>query len=157
MPMGPIPVGKAPHRGALAREARATGTSGRPVSGRGKMTPHGYEPENVGALDLLTEVVDGRRVGRDPMGLPVEVLTAAGHPNRGTRRVVGAMGDVPLVDGLARHKDLRRQCLACAETVAEVRRCAIIDCPIWAYRMGRNPHNPRRGVNPFARSEAAHG
>ena len=22
--------------------------------------------------------------------------------------------------------------------------------PLWAYRMGRNPHNPQRGRNPFA-------
>ena len=31
---------------------------------------------------------------------------------------------------------------------AEVRRCATVDCPFWPYRMGRNPHNPRRGERP---------
>lgn len=117
------------------------------------MTPHGYAPENVGHLDHLTEIADGRRVGRDPMALPVDVLTAAGHGPRRTTRIVSALGDVPLVDGLRRYKDLRRQCLACAENAAEVRRCAIIDCPVWPYRMGRNPHNPSRGVNPFAATD----
>jgi hypothetical protein len=32
--------------------------------------------------------------------------------------------------------------LSRAENAAEVRRCAIIDCPLWPYRMGKNPHNP---------------
>jgi len=26
----------------------------------------------------------------------------------------------------------------------QIRRCAIINCPIWPYRMGKNPHNPRK-------------
>ena len=79
----------------------------------------------------------------------VEVLTAAGHGPRRTSSVVSALGDVPLVDGLKRCKDLRRQCLACAENAPEVRLGASIDCPVWPYRMGKNPHNPRRGINPF--------
>ncbi len=49
------------------------------------------------------------------------------------------------------YKELRRVvCAGCAENMAEVRRCAVTNCPIWPYRMGRNPHNPRRGKNPFA-------
>ncbi len=121
------------------------------VSGKGRMCPdRGYLSENSRWLEALTEIVDGRRVGRHPMALSVETLTASGHGPRKTSRVVGAIGDVPLVDGLRRYKDLRRQCLACAENSAEVRRCALIDCPIWPYRMGKNPHNPRRGRNPFA-------
>jgi hypothetical protein len=39
--------------------------------------------------------------------------------------------------------------LSCAENAAEVRRCAIINCPLWPYRMGRNPHNPKRGKLPI--------
>lgn len=120
------------------------------VSMKGRMTPRGYEPENAEYLDALTEAVNGRRIGRDPMELPTDLLTAAGHGNRRTSSVVVAMGDVPLAAGLVRHKHLRRHCLGCAENSAEVRRCAIIDCPMWPYRMGRNPHDPRRGRNPFA-------
>jgi hypothetical protein len=95
-----------------------------------------------------------KRIGRDPMSLPTELLNAAGHGPRQTRAIVSAMGDVALVDGLKSYKDLRRQCLACAESAAEVRRCICIDCPIWPYRMGRNPHNPKRGRNPFQREAA---
>jgi hypothetical protein len=120
------------------------------VSGAGTMTPHGYAPENIDHFDRLTEIVNGRRIGRDPMALPVAILTAAGHGPRRTSSIVSALGEVPRVDGLKRCKHLRRQCLACAENSAEVRRCAIIDCPVWPYRMGKNPHDPRRGVNPFA-------
>ena len=40
-------------------------------------------------------------------------------------------------------------CAPCSDdNLAEVRRCATYDCPAWAFRMGRNPHNPRRGVKP---------
>ena len=89
------------------------------------------------------------------MSIPVGVLTASGHPPRDTRRLVGAFangadGDVLGLEGIRRHKDIRRHCLRCAENEAEVRRCTTINCPFWPYRMGRNPHNPRRGRNPFA-------
>jgi hypothetical protein len=36
------------------------------------------------------------------------------------------------------------------QNAAETRRCTTIHCPFWPYRMGTNPHNPRRGVNPFS-------
>ena len=40
-------------------------------------------------------------------------------------------------------------CVPCSGgNLAEVRRCAIYDCPAWAFRVGHNPHNPRRGVKP---------
>lgn len=120
------------------------------VSGRGAMKPTGYRPENADHMSVLTKVVEGCRIGRDPMTIPTETLTAAGHGRRSTASIVSAMGEVDLVDGLKRYKDLRRHCLSCAENSAEVRRCAIIDCPIWPYRAGRNPHNPARGRNPFA-------
>ena len=138
----------------------------RGVAFRGRMTVDGYQPENHEWLDHLT--VPGERVGsdgqprpagRDPMVIPVEVLTAAGHPPRSTKVLINAIkslrggrsedGDV--VDpGIRRHKHIRSHCLECAADKTEVRYCAVIDCPFWPYRMGRNPHNPRRGINPFA-------
>ena len=60
------------------------------------------------------------------------------------------MGEVELVDGLKRCKDLKRQCDSCVELRKERFECSVIDCPIWPYRMGKNPHDPRRGKNPFA-------
>ena len=135
-----------------------------PVALRGKMDPGGggYVPENDPWWDLLTEPGSGprtdekgrsRRVGRDPMTIPPDVLTAAGHPPRRTSSVVAALRtalDLDLSE-YREYRDLRRYCLTCAENAAEVRRCAVIDCSFWPFRMGRNPHNPKRGVNPFDR------
>ena len=93
--------------------------------------------------------MDGKTVGRNPLGVPVAMLTAAGHGPRKTAAVVAAMGDVEIVEGLRSYKDLKRQCDACVEFRMERLGCVVIDCPIWPYRMGKNPHNPKRGVNPF--------
>jgi hypothetical protein len=120
-----------------------------PVSLRGKMTTEGYQPENHEWLDVLAPCQGQNRVGRDPLGIETATLTNAGHPAHRTRDILARMGDVPLLAGMTRHKHLRNHCLEmCAENSAAVRRCAIINCPLWAYRMGRNPHNPRRGINP---------
>jgi hypothetical protein len=124
----------------------------RPVSLKGRMTPTGYEPENCDWLDVLTHVVDGHRVGRDPLTIQPDVLTAAGHGPRRTRSIIAALGDEPIEHSIVRHKDLRKHCLDCsAGSKAEVRRCAIINCPLWSYRLGGNPHSPKRGRNPFAK------
>ena len=129
------------------------------------MTLEGYQPENHEWLDVLT--VPGERVGsdglprpvgRNPMVIPVDVLTAAGHPPRSTELLINAItslrggrnDDGDVVDpAIRRHKHIRSHCLECAGGNTEVRLCAVIDCPFWPYRMGRNPHNPRRGINPF--------
>ena len=88
------------------------------------------------------------------MTIPVKVLTASGHPPRRTAQLVsafakGAGGEVLGLENIRRHKDIRHHCLRCVENSLEVRRCSTIACPFWPYRMGRNPHNPRRGSNPF--------
>lgn len=121
---------------------------GKMVRGNGKMAGGVYQPENHEWFGRLCEIKDGEWVGKNPMNIPTQTLTAAGHGPRRTKSVVTAY-DSPTTTDIVRHKDLRRQCLSCAETVSEVKRCVIIDCPLWAYRMGKNPHNPRRGVNPF--------
>jgi hypothetical protein len=91
------------------------------------------------------------------MTIPVEVLTASGHPPRRTRELVSAFakadgGDLPWLPDVHEIKDIRRHvCLPCTDhNDAEVRRCTTINCPFWPYRMGKNPHNPQRGHNPFA-------
>lgn len=135
-----------------------------PVTLAGKMDPNGsgYIPENDAWWDVLTEPGTGRTdskgrsraVGRDPMTIPPDVLTAAGHPPRRTRSIVSALSvaldlDLGAEFGLVEYRDLRRYCVDCAGNYAEVRRCAVINCPFWPYRMGSNPHSPRRGRNPF--------
>ncbi len=110
-----------------------------PVSGKGKMVSGRYQPENHEYYEDL--------IGQHPMDLELFLLTAAGHPRRSSRDAIKAMGDEG-PEKLA-FKAIRQYCLTCAENEAEVRRCPIIDCAGWIYRMGRNPHNPRRGKNPF--------
>lgn len=145
----PIPDLEGRCRFNLTAEAGAAVDQVPPVRNAGQMNRTGYVPENDAYFEMLTETMNGRRQGRDPMSLPVEMLTAAGHRPRRTYQIVGAMGDVPLPEGIKGYKDIRRICMTCAENGAEVRRCIIVDCPAWAYRMGRNPHNPKRGRNPF--------
>jgi hypothetical protein len=96
------------------------------------------------------------------MGIPTEVLTASGHPPRRTRALVsafdeGAGGEVFGLEDIREFRDIRQYCLACVEGEAEVRRCTTINCPFWPYRMGRNPHSLRRGINPFAKGNTARG
>ena len=132
----------------------------RPVALRGKMSSAGYIPENWVWVDQLTKADDEtgrtnstgqpRRIGLNPMSLPLEILTASGHGPRQASRVIQAMDDEQIDHGIRTLKQLRLHCLSCTENAAEVRRCAIINCPMWPYRMGHNPHNPRRGRNPFA-------
>jgi hypothetical protein len=135
------------------------------VTLNGKMGADGYVPENDDWFERLTKIDDEtgrtdcngrpRRIGHDPMSIPLDVLTSSGHPRRRTSSVVAALSKALELNlaknyALVEYADLRRYCLDCSEGTAEVRRCAIIDCPFWPYRMGRNPHNPKRGTNPFA-------
>lgn len=128
-----------------------------PVAIRGRMTASGWKMENSDWLPFLADPDPqrmGRYIGRDPMTLDLDVLAMSGHPNRRTIRVVGAMrtgmGDAEdWYDDVVRHGDIRRHCVTCsAGNLAEVRRCSVINCPFWAYRMGKNPHNARRGKVP---------
>jgi len=124
----------------------------RPACLAGRMTSEGYQPQNGEWLNTLTENDHkGRRVGRDPMSIPPELLAAAGHGPRRTKSIIRALGDEPVDPSIMRHKHLRRHCLSCSETPGQVRCCAIIDCPLWPYRTGRNPHHPQRGCNPFSK------
>jgi len=36
-------------------------------------------------------------------------------------------------------KAIRKNCLECAGCPSEVRKCPVIDCPLYAYRFGRRP------------------
>lgn len=115
------------------------------VHGEGTLTKNGYQCENHNWLPFLTTKVAGKRVGLDPRRIKPEVLTASGHPPKSaTTRIKHYLRDLqidrnPKVDkGL---KQLRKFCLACAESPNDVRDCACIDCPLWCHRLGLNPHN----------------
>ena len=132
------------------------------VALHGKMTADGYQPENWQWFDVLTEPSPKRtdrrgqpkRIGRDPMTIPVETLRASGHTQRRAAAVISALGNEPIDPTIRRLTQLRRHCLICAENAAEVRRCAVINCPFWAFRLGSNPNNQQRGHNPFVKGGA---
>ena len=132
-----------------------------PVALRGKMDPDGggYIPENWQWFEILTEphplgLTDSRgkvrAVGRDPMTIPLETLRASGHGPREARNAIRALGDEPTDPTIRRLTELRRHCLSCAENAAEVRRCAVIDCPLWAFRMAATPTTPNAAPTPSA-------
>ena len=137
-----------------------------PVAGGGRMVGPGgtYRPENYEWRNhLCVRNEHGRLVGKDPLAIPLDVLTASGHSNTTTRRFFKRLRDAHNInhpddeDGWMVPEHPRRLteirecvCLPCSDgNEAEIRRCAIYDCPAWPFRMGRNSHNPRRGVNPF--------
>ena len=39
-------------------------------------------------------------------------------------------------------KSIRERCLECVEGQAEVRNCTHFNCPLWPFRMGKNPFRP---------------
>lgn len=61
-------------------------------------------------------------IGRHSRTMSVEELNALGHHKR------------PLLQAI------RQNCIDCAGgSQAEVRRCGMVTCPFWPYRMGSNP------------------
>lgn len=65
-------------------------------------------------------------IGRDPRKMTEAELVALGHHKRPLLRVI------------------RANCIECAAgSEAEVRRCRMVACAMWPYRMGTNPHQRR--------------
>jgi hypothetical protein len=61
-------------------------------------------------------------IGRDPRGMTEVELVELGHVKRPLLRVI------------------RANCIECSGGAeAEVRRCRMVACPMWPYRMGTNP------------------
>ena len=73
-------------------------------------------PTHVEGLDEI-----GQNIGKHPKSLGVSELQALGHTKTPLLRVV------------------RKNCLDCAGSQGEVRRCSVVRCPFWPYRMGSNP------------------
>ena len=128
----------------------------KPVSLRRK--PHGTEgmvEENHDWLPYLCDDKGKHCVGRDPLTIPTEILTLAGHPRRRTRDLIAAFnnatgGENLGLERVSGYRAIGGWCLRCLDGNApQVRRCSTINCPFWPHRLGRNPHNPKRGTNPF--------
>lgn len=72
--------------------------------------------------DLLLETIDGERRGRDPRTLTAAELEAAGL------RPSSLLGAV------------RAKCVDCSGgSEPEARRCTAVKCPLWPFRMRKNP------------------
>ena len=88
------------------------------------MTADGHRPENWQWLEVLTEPHPSRtdsrgnrrRIGRDPMAIPVETLTASGHGPREARRVIAALGDEPIDPSIRRLTECASTALAAPRT-----------------------------------------
>jgi hypothetical protein len=64
--------------------------------------------------------------GRDPRRMTVAELTAMGRPP------------------ISRANAIRQNCLnCCCGSAAEVRRCHMLSCPMWPFRMGTDPYHVR--------------
>lgn len=66
-------------------------------------------------------------IGQNPRNLSAAQLEAAGKPR------------------ISRGEAIRAKCLdCCCGNRAEVRRCAIADCALWAFRLGDDPYRQHR-------------
>lgn len=109
-------------------------------------------------------LLDDAGRGRDPLKVPVSDLKDAGL---GPLRASAVIGRYNRTGGhsydakcaLTGLRDLL--CKPCTERdswsfgggehvsqVTAIRQCAVLGCPVWPYRMGRNPFSARRGKTP---------
>lgn len=94
-------------------------------------------------------LLDAAGRGRNPMELPCDLLTASGHPKRSPAQLTTAFAcnasgqyvpeDRPAVSRLVAIPAFCEGLCGSARV-----HCAVIDCPMWAYRRG-NPHHGLRG------------
>ena len=88
------------------------------------MTPHRGAANPY--LIASPHVADrGEKIGSNPAFLSVETLRGLGQP------------ETPM-------KAVRAHCVGCCGgSYAEANKCTAIACPLWPYRMGRNPFHAR--------------
>jgi len=81
-------------------------------------------------IKLGTTIIDSECVGRDPRKMSVKDLTDCGHIGK------------PLL------KVIRAKCLdCCCGQVQEVPSCVAVSCPLWPYRMTKNPFREKRSLS----------
>lgn len=87
---------------------------------------------------LEVDRAEGCLVGRDPRTLNKEELESLGRPR------------------MSRGDALRAKCVdCCAGSAAEVRRCGMIDCSLWPFRMGTDPYRDPRVMSDEQRAAGA--
>jgi hypothetical protein len=91
---------------------------------------HERAPVRGAAVSTEPAMVEGTetQIGRDPRRMTEAELNAIGHFKRPILRAI------------------RQNCVeCCAGAEAEVRRCRMITCPMWPYRMASNPFREKLG------------
>jgi hypothetical protein len=94
-----------------------------------KQIARGQEMAAVSCDDYLQvspyEADGGEKIGLEPSAVAKDKLRALGHPASPTDAI-------------------RVKCIDCSGgSLSEVRKCLAINCPLWPYRMGRNPFHAR--------------
>ena len=70
----------------------------------------------------LLEYENGYLIGKHPLSADINLLRKAGHEETPTAKII------------------RKKCLDCVGFQKnEVRKCTCLSCPLWPYRMGKNP------------------
>ena len=90
-------------------------------------------------LTVSTDIADaGQKVGVRPTFQQAEALRALGYPTSWPKAV-------------------RAKCLdCCCGMPSEVLKCVLVDCPLWPFRMGKNPFHGAAGRKPKMKSEGSH-
>ena len=74
----------------------------------------------------LTELYEGELIGKNPSMMSPDELSDAGLVKSGLLRAV------------------REKCIdCCCGNQAEVRKCTSVACPLWVFRMNKNPWSKR--------------
>lgn len=118
----------------------------KPVSGQLVSINGKLHFENHTWYSRLTRTMpDGTRVGKEPKLVSAKLLAASGHPPRSATTCIKTYlkdMDMPITKADQGMPRLKALCLECSsDDVSEVRLCTIINCPLWAHRLGSNPHN----------------
>ena len=80
----------------------------------------------------------GEQIGIDPRTLSQDELQAIGHT------------PLPVL------RAIRMKCLDCCVGMeSEVRKCVSTDCPLWPFRMGKNPWREKREMTDEQRAAVA--
>ncbi len=89
-----------------------------------------------GKYDDFLEPSESGPVGRDPRTLEIFALNSGGFFRQPILQVI------------------REKCLdCCVGSASEVRKCVCVTCPLWPYRMNKNPFHQRK-LTPAQKREA---